>query len=192
MWKVQFFLERQTLWNWKDEEEGEKFIFSPLKRRDNLEEGLRFLALFATRNLLELSTLCQVYNFWLNLTYNKSLTHFDSFWLILTQFDSTWLILIHFDSFCLIFIHLSHFYSFVSFRLILSQLVLLFFSSRDKIEKWETRGWFFEKSRLVFLENFSLYTMVKVQFLNFLLILNVQKICDLLVLSGDSIWCFKR
>ena len=62
-------------------------------------------------------------------------------------------------------------------------IVLLFFSSRGKIEKRETRSLFFEKSRLVFLENFSFYTKVKVQFWNFLLIL----IGNFLVLSGDSL-----
>ena len=46
-----------------------------------------------------------------------------------------------------------------------------------------SRSLFFEKSRLVFLENFSFYTKVKVQFWNFLLIL----IGNFLVLSGDSL-----
>ena len=69
------------------------------------------------------------------------------------------------------------------FQLARSVVVLLFFSSRGKIEKRETRSLFFEKSRLVFLENFSFYTKVKVQFWNFLLIL----IGNFLVLSGDSL-----
>ena len=145
MWKVQFFLERQTLWNWKDEEEGEKFIFSPLKRRDNLEEGLRFLALFATRNLLGLCTLSNI-GYLLHgnrlkreilidemkffLCRNSTKIHLFNersefnkwiltpFWLVLTPFDSFWLLL----SQLLFWLILSHFDWHCLILLILSHL----------------------------------------------------------------------